>query len=315
MLDFTLAEALAIFDLKTTIAFAATLLSFVVPVLVLSPPVPIRISEALVQTHTKLGLPAGESNLPDAAENVPEDGTPRVKSLFVYPIKSCRGVELSRAKVGVAGMQYDRIYSLARLRNKVSKDGEPVWEMISQRQFPLIAKLSVDVWCPDPAKTRGQLGERGSDETFLVLRFPWARPGLLGVLDWAAAKLGKGWGGVPEKEVLLPATCPSEEEIEERGYTSELMLIWKDTVRALNVGKELPDELAGLIGVKDKLGLFCPGPDTRREVFRCAPREEEAGYQPIVMFQDAVSLRLSLKKDGCTSWKIWLTATSIPSTS
>lgn len=290
MLDFTLAEALAVFDLKTTIAFGVTLLSFVVPILVLSPPVPIRISEALAQTHTKLGLPSPETNLPKPTDEVPEDGPPRVTSLFVYPIKSCRGVEVSRAKVGTAGMQHDRIYTLARLRDKVSADGEPVWEMISQRQFPLIANLSVDVWCPDPVKTRGKLGERGSDETFLVLRFPWARSGLLGILDWAAAKLGKGWDGVPEKEVLLPAACPSQAEIEERGYKFELMLIWKDTVRALNMGKELPDELAGFIGVKDRLGLFCPGPDTRREVFRCAPREEEAGYQPVVKFQDAVSL-------------------------
>lgn len=288
MLDFTLDEVLSVFDRGTALTVGATLLFFAVPLLVLSPPVPVRISEALEQTHSKLGLPASETNLPSRAEEVPEDEKPRVRSLLVYPVKSCHGVELTRAKVVPEGLQHDRIYTLARLRDKVSADGEPVWEMISQRQFPKMAKLSVDVWCPDPAKTRGQLSEQGSDETFLILRYPWARPGFGGVLDWVYAKLGKGWRAVPEKEILLPVNCPSEAEIEKNGYKFELLSIWKDTIKALNMGKELPEELGGLLGVNDRIGLFRMGVDGRREVYRCAPRKEEAGYQPVIKFQDAV---------------------------
>ena len=290
MLDATLAEVLAALDTPTALVITITLALFAVPLIILSPPIPVRVSEALAQTHTKLGLPDTETNLPPPTEDIPEDGKPRVRSLLVYPVKSCRGVELARAKVVPEGLQYDRIYTLARLRTKVSADGEPVWEMISQRQFPKMARLAVDVWCPDPAKTRGRLSEQESQETFLVLRYPWARPGIRGVFDWAAAKLGKGWRGVPEKEVLLPVGCPSEEEIEGCGYGFELLNIWKDTVRALNMGKELPAELAGLLGVKDRIGLFRMGAGGQREVYRCAPRREEAGYQPIVLFQDAVSL-------------------------
>lgn len=289
MLDVTLDEVLSVLDRGMALGIGLTLLLFAVPLLILSPPIPARISEALAQTHSKLGLPSSETNLPSRAEEVPEDEKPRVRSLLVYPVKSCLGVELTKAKVVPEGLQYDRIYTLARLRSKVSADGEPVWEMISQRQFPKMARLSVDVWCPDPAKTRGQLSERGSDETFLVLRYPWARPGVGGVLDWVSAKLGKGWRGVPEREILLPVSCPSDAEIEGSGYRFELLNIWKDTVRALNMEKELPEELGGLLGVKDRIGLFRMGADGRREVYRCAPREGEAGYQPIVKFQDAVS--------------------------
>lgn len=300
MLDSTLDEILSVFDRGTTLGIGITLLLFAVPLLVLSPPVPVRISEALAQTHSKLGLPSSETNLPPRAEKLPEDEKPRIRSLLVYPVKSCHGVELTRAKVVPEGFQYDRIYTLARLRSKVSADGEPIWEMISQRQFPKMAKLSVDVWCPDPAKTRGQLSERGSDETFLILRYPWARPGLGGVLDWVFAKLGKGWHGVPEKEILLPVSCPSDAEIEESGYKFELLNIWKDTVRALNMEKELPEELGALLGVKDRIGLFRMGADGQREVYRCAPRKEEAGYQPIVKFQDAVSRGVPARKGVCT---------------
>ena len=289
MPDITLEDVLSVLDGPATLGIGITLLLFAVPLLIISPPIPVRISEALADTHSKLGLPPSETNLPTRDEGVPEDGKPRIRSLLIYPVKSCRGVELERAKVVPEGLQHDRIYTLARLRSKVSAEGEPVWEMISQRQFPKMAKLSVDVWCPDPAKTRGRLSERGSDETFLVLRYPWSRPGLAGVLDWVAAKLGKGWKGVPEKEILLPVTCPSEAEIQGAGYRFELLNIWKDTVRALNMGKELPEELGAILGVNGKIGLFRMGIDGRREVFRCAPRIDEAGYQPVIKFQDAVS--------------------------
>ena len=287
--DVTLEDVLSVFDVPTTLGIGITLLLFAVPLLILSPPIPVRISEALADTHSKIGLPTSETNLPPRTEEVVEGEKPRIRSLLIYPVKSCRGVELARAKVVPEGLQHDRIYTLARLRSKVSEEGEPVWEMISQRQFPKMAKLSVDVWCPDPAKTRGRLADRGSDETFLVLRYPWARPGLAGVLDRVAAKLGKGWRGVPEKEVLLPVACPSEVEIRDSGYQFELLNIWKDTVRALNMGRELPQELGPFLGVKDKIGLFRMGIDGWREVYRCAPRKEEAGYQPMVKFQDAVS--------------------------
>ncbi|SPN99657.1 related to MOSC domain protein [Cephalotrichum gorgonifer] len=296
MLDFTFDEVLAAFDRQTTIVFVVTLLSFAIPVVLIFPPVSIRITEALAETHSKLGLPSGESNLPDHQEEIPENGTPRIRSLVVYPVKSCRGVELKRAKVVNSGLQYDRMYTFARLRDRPAgneKEGaEPVWEFISQRHFASMSRLSVDIWCPDPTKTVGKLTEKGSDESFLVLRYPWKRPGLRGAVDWLGAKLGKGWHGVPEREVLLPVACPSEQEIEDRGYTFEPVKIWKDTVTALNLEKELPDELAGFLGVKERLGLFRMSPETRREVHRCAPTKEDAGYQPIVEFQDAYPIHL-----------------------
>jgi hypothetical protein len=294
MQDFTMSKALAAFDLQTTLVFGGTLLAFFVPVIIYFPPAPVRISEALAQTHSKLGLDPQESNLPRPGEDARQDASPRIKSLMVYPVKSCRGTELSRSRVVPTGLEHDRIYTFARLRPGAGRDadagGEPVWELVTLRQCPRMVHVSVDIWCPDPAKTRGRLTERGSDESFLVLRYPWRRPGLAGVVDWVGAKLGKGWRGVPEREVLLPVAAPSDEEVADRGYGLDLVHIWGDTVRAVNMERELPAELAGFLGLKDRLGLFrMGGGGSWREVYRNAPRRDEAGYQPIVAFQDAVS--------------------------
>ena len=52
---------------------------------------------------------------------------------------------------------------------------------------------------------------------------------------------------------------------------------------------ELPEQLRRYLGINNHLTLFRV--DDRkhlRKVFRNAPRKDEAGYQPVVAFQDAV---------------------------
>jgi hypothetical protein len=93
---------------------------------------------------------------------------------------------------------------------------------------------------------------------------------------------------VPEKEALLPVAFPSQQEIDERGYTLEDVRIWKDNVQALNMEAELPPELRLYLGVSNRLGLFRINPAKLREVHRCAPTADSAGYQPVTGFQDAV---------------------------
>ncbi|CAI4210721.1 unnamed protein product [Parascedosporium putredinis] len=102
MIDFTLDEAIAVFDTQTTIVFLITLCSFFIPVF-------------------------------------------------------------------GSGLQYDRLYTFARLKDASAaatgagssdgaKEGEggedsgPVWDFVTQRQFPRLAKVGVDIWCPDAAR-------------------------------------------------------------------------------------------------------------------------------------------------------------------
>lgn len=95
-----------------------------------------------------------------------EDNTPRVKSLFVYPIKSCKGVELSSSEVTGTGLKYDRLFSFAQLvSSKKPASTDPVsisevdleivhqWRSITQREVPRLALLSTELWILEPRST------------------------------------------------------------------------------------------------------------------------------------------------------------------
>jgi hypothetical protein len=92
-----------------------------------------------------------------------------------------------------------------------------------------------------------------------------------------------------EKVFTLPIEFPSEADIQAKGYKFEDVKIWNEATTALNMIAAVPPELEKYLGVKHPLGLFRMDPSKRREVFRCAPKREEVGYQPVVDFHDAVS--------------------------
>ncbi|GKT59265.1 mosc domain-containing protein [Colletotrichum tofieldiae] len=285
----------------------ATFICFLVPVLYLFPPIPATTSDALRATHSKIGVAPPKSNLRDqfsAAEHQKTGAdaakeAARVKALCVYPIKSCRGIEVTRSKLLPTGLEFDRLYTFVQLKSPfpVAVDGAAgdgrdthSWEFITQRQFPQLATVKVDVFVPDATKNTVFLEKSG--DAWIVLRFPWREPGWRGTMQWVAAKIRDGWRGEPEMEVLLPVEFPTEKEIEERGYTREDVKVWKEMVPALNMEKEIPGELSRYLGVSNKLALFRVDPGKLREVYRCAPTKEEAGYQPVVGFQDAYPLHL-----------------------
>lgn len=122
------------------------------------------------------------------------------------------------------------------------------------------------------------------------MSFPYQEAGWKGmVAKWGAAVKGT----YPEKQFRIPFD-PSPVQIEKAGYSYEKMTIWKDTISALNLEIEIPEELRYYLGISNKLGLFRLDNSKLREVFRNAPTKEELGYQPVVGFQDAVSQADSL---------------------
>lgn len=58
-----------------------------------------------------------------------------VSKLFIYPLKSCQGIELEQAQVNIKGFDWDREMML------VSGSGK----FITQRQFPQLAKVTVEI--------------------------------------------------------------------------------------------------------------------------------------------------------------------------
>ena len=323
----------------------ATVVGFILPMLWIYPPVAPRPSDFLNETHTKLGQ--GWSRIDDASSGpaAPSPPTPTtplstappaINSLWIYPIKSCAGIQVQRARVLPLGFEFDRLFTFAQLRSPFPADaGEEIggiklgeqegvaaekrkekeeqdedendnkdeelenWDFITQRQFPLLAALQVELWQPDLAKVRrAQAGMRADyraerndsmGESYVVLRYPWAEPGWAGRWAWAAAKLARGWRAVPEVEVVLPLSLPADDTAR-AAATYGRVRIWRDTVRALDLSAELPRSLQLYLGVSNRLGLLRIDPDHLREIYRNAPRKEEAGYQPVTGFQDAVSL-------------------------
>lgn len=284
-------------DAVSLLLLVVTLVAFLVPVFILFPPIPVERSDALRQTHSMLGLPPSSTNLRDQMSPVhrAQPGrSAKVQSLYIYPIKSCRGIELARSRVLSSGLEFDRLYTFAQLRAPAGAgaasgplQAKPVWQFLTLRQLPLLANVKVDLWTPDPTKTSRLLGK--VDEAFLVVRFPWMDHGLRGLAQWVSAKLSRGLQAEPEKEFMLPVSFPSDQDIKACGYTFANVKIWNDVIFALNVETELPPELAQYLGVQHRLGLFRMDPSKRREVFRNAQRKSELGYQPVVDFHDGVS--------------------------
>jgi len=252
----------------------------------------------------KLGLKI-ESNLLNEFDRKFSEGRPpsteetsaewwRLKSLWIYPVKSCKGVELNRGSVVATGMEYDRQFTFAQLKspapaNANTPDKEKAahkWEFITQRQFPLLAKVRTEMWIPDQSvDTWAPHVEDVESGGVIIMSFPFQETGWRGkVAQWGAAVKGT----VPEKQFRIPFD-PSPAQIDKAGYTKEKMTIWKDTVNALNLEIEIPEELRYYLGMSNKLGLFRINNSELREVHKNAPAKETLGYQPVTGFQDAVS--------------------------
>lgn len=251
----------------------------------------------------KLGMKI-ESNLLNEFDKKFSEGRPpsteetsaewwRLKSMWIYPVKSCRGVELNRGTVIATGMEYDRQFTFAQLKssapvpqNNTDKTTAPhKWEFITQRQFPLLAQVRTEMWVPDQSvDTYAPHAEDVESGGVIILSFPYQEAGWKGtVAKWGAAVKGT----VPEKHFRVPFD-PSPVQIEKAGYSYEEMTIWKEKVNALNLEIEIPEELRYFLGISNKLGLFRIDNSKLREVHRNAPTKAELGYQPVTGFQDAV---------------------------
>jgi hypothetical protein len=290
-------------DASSAFLLLITIFVFFLPLLIYFPPVPPSQRDALLETHSPIGLQSTRKDASAGAIPV-KNGSKSlatIRNLWIYPVKSCKGIEVSQSKVLPTGLEFDRLYTFAQLKSRFpvgvqhasDEDNKQAhaWEFITQRQFPLLATVQVDLFVPDIIKARGRPSPSKVSDAFLLVSFPWQEPGLRGVLSWVAAKIARAsWRARPEKELVLPVTFPPQEEIEARGYTHEQVTIWRDTATALNMERELPRELQLYLGVSNKLGIFRIDPARLRHVYRCAPNKVVAGYQPVVGFQDAVRI-------------------------
>ena len=234
-----------------------------------------------------------------------EDGdtTWRVKSLWIYPVKSCRGVELNRGTVIGTGMEYDRQFCFAQLISKfpVAHDApseeklEHKWKFITQRSIAAMAMIKTEVWLPDPScPTYSKRHPNVQSGGVLVIKFPKLKVAngiTKKIIDSVTSLIA-----TLEHSVHIPFD-PTPEQIAKYDYSTDDMEIWKDSPKSLIMASTDRSEswiqdLRFYLGITNHLALFRVSKEESREVYRCAPRKEEIGYQSQVGFQDAYPLHL-----------------------
>ena len=220
-----------------------------------------------------------EGNLADefaAGPSQPGRGRGRIKALIIYPIKSCRGIELQTANVVDTGFEWDRVFCFAEWKDSPGPGGGGQWVFITQRQYPLLACVQTRIVSGTAAAAAGSHGSGKQ----LQVSFP-----------------GK-WSGSRSFVVPLGSAAgdTTETGAEAGGGLKCKVRVWKDVPEALKLPVDLRalQGFLGLPGGEQRLAMFRS--TQKREVFRCAPRREQLGWQPVVGFADSVCIPLHRAK-------------------
>ncbi|KAF3388382.1 hypothetical protein F1880_003736 [Penicillium rolfsii] len=76
------------------------------------------------------------------------DGSPRIKAIYLHPVKSCGPVEVDRALLTKTGFMYDRCFALATRTVNSDDAVTSKWRFISQRTKPLMSQIKEELWLP-----------------------------------------------------------------------------------------------------------------------------------------------------------------------
>jgi uncharacterized protein YcbX len=202
--------------------------------------------------------------------------TCKVKALFIHPIKSCASIELDITGVDTAGLTWDRKFAFAELQAARNDSDNPSWLFRTLRTpgWERLALVKPELWLP-PKSGKGGL---------MVVRYPRIPLGTFAPLIRLLVYLGFLSQDRSFRVPLEPG--------KEHDYPLEQVTIWRDSPKWLNYGKHLPSDFQAFVGSSKPVTLFRTDPNTYREVYRCAPRKEALGFQPVVGFADAYPVHL-----------------------
>ncbi|KAL5000990.1 hypothetical protein BDV10DRAFT_161157 [Aspergillus recurvatus] len=271
----------------------------------------------------KLGLPKGQSNLQDEYDSkysngIPESSTDergrpawRIKALFTYPIKSCKGVELEESDIVPTGFAFDRQFCFAEL----DETGNWIARTLRNRGFNRLALVRPEIWVPNPDTKgyRSDLEEVRSGGVMLVY-YPRSSP--YRCVGWnamhsAIIRTGVYLGLVSRETsftVPLYSTSHSSDTKPESNIPLTRVKIWKDNPLAYNYGQYMPSSFHDFLNEefpdfnhtnqhtsskrRRHITLFRVNPIHTREIYRNAPRKQELGFQPTTGFADAYPIHI-----------------------
>jgi uncharacterized protein YcbX len=258
-------------------------------------------STLIIPGCARFGL-RGRSNLDDQyqleGQSATEDGLARVKALFVYPIKSCKGIELPLCQTTATGLIFDRLFCFAQLvsteqendpsdERVVNEKWNHQWRFITQREFPKLALIETELWVPlphddgDRPRTGSPMGgDWAADGGCLLVRFPY--------------KEDRWMGTRTETVTLRLPLSPTIERARAKKYSHERLTIWRDNPVSINVTTEIEQtDLAKLqyfLGVRNPLALFRPDAANLRSITRSLPKDRDDAFH--VGFADAFPIHL-----------------------
>lgn len=212
---------------------------------------------------------------------------PKIKALFTYPVKSCRGVELAASEVVSTGLKYDRVFTFAQSASPSASDDEKQeWSFITQREFPRLALLETELWVPDPRSNKQkhangkatQPTASQEDDGRRAVQ-DWAMNGGCVIIRFQYQPSGFNPFGVRNENITIHLPlAPTAARAKAKAYTLEDVTIWKDCPTAINMSSEIPsDDLAKLrtfLGVKNAITLFRVNDRNRRPITRSLPKDQ-----------------------------------------
>jgi len=228
----------------------------------------------------------------------------KVVALFIYPIKSCFGIEVDEAEVMEYGFKYDRQFSFAQFRiPKKPKSDVPLWEFMTIRNYPTLTRIKTEVWIPDESllgydpnqefiKSGGYI-----DGSFAYM--PKTSLTFQGLRNWWSILIARiatrSWSATPTFYFRIPYN-PTESQMKERKYSDEHLIIWRDYPDAVDVGSEISSHvtanLKAFLNITNPFTLFRVNADKARKLFKNAPTKEQLGYQANIGFQDSYPLSI-----------------------
>ena len=253
----------------------------------------------------KLGVDPAQSNLIDEYDPRYSHGVPegqdsngqaawRIKSLFTYPIKSCGGIELDTTDVVPTGLAYDRQFCFAEYDvPRAGTDVKPHWtaRTLRDRRFNRMALVRPEIWVPDvTVEGYSEELEEVKSQGVMVISFPRVVPN--GRLVAPLLKVGMALGIIPGEHLFWVPLFPPPDRT--ASYPSVPVKIWKDSPVAYDYGQHLPQSLHDYLGSgsSTQLTLFRVDSSHHREIFRCAPRKDNVGFQTVTGFADAYPIHL-----------------------
>ncbi|KAJ3499576.1 hypothetical protein NLG97_g214 [Lecanicillium saksenae] len=200
-----------------------------------------------------------------APEGTSVTGPARIKAIFIHPVKSCGPVEVDKAVVTKAGLQYDRCFSFAVDGDSKKSDDAPTLQFISQRTKPKMSLIHTELWLPhEGSNSKDPLVHAGGA---VRLTFPDPDPPSL-VRSLQACIEQMSWNATPRYSFVVPLTPTicylSDYDLKPRPFTIHYREAHGiDVGRITAVAAAFP-KLKKLLGYSEKrtLTLFKCTPDT-----------------------------------------------------